>query len=85
MVAEGAAGDLGQVAELGSFADPHHPFAIEVGIAAVVVGVIGAARDDADGGGLRVAGVLPVSGTKRRTTSGSSGSCTVISWPGTPP
>ena len=41
---ESAAGDLGQVADLGTFADPHRTLVIEWGCMAVVVGVGGCRR-----------------------------------------
>ena len=34
-------GDLGQVADPGALADPHHPLSTELGFTAVVVDVIG--------------------------------------------
>ena len=65
------------VTELGESADRHHRHILAVGVAAAggagVEQKVGAAAD---------AGVLPVSGRNLKTTSGSPGSATVISWPG---
>ncbi len=55
-MAEGATSDLGQVAEWGAFADPHHPCLVGGGWASVPFGVVGAAGDGADRSGLGVAG-----------------------------
>jgi len=62
-VAEGATGDLGQVAEWGAFADPHPPV-LGGGRASVPFGVIGAAGDDADCGGLGLAGCYSLWGSR---------------------
>jgi hypothetical protein len=56
--AEGGAGDLGQVADGGAFADPHDAFPSGRGrgLTVAVVGVVRAAGDVADGAALGVAG-----------------------------